>query len=429
MINCLLDCPSTVNSVLKSRKAPTLKFNLFPNLSSDRLRSPVFLLMAMAAIMQISFAAWTILTNNFAVEELGFTGREIGIQQSIREIPGFLSFAAVFFLVLMREQVLAFVSLLVLGAGAAITGFFPSYYGFLLTTFISSMGFHYFETMNQSLALQWLPKKTAPATMGKILAVGSFAQLITFAFVFAMWKLVDIGYTSIFLITGGATMLGVVWMYFHFPMFREGVAQRKTLVVRKRYWLYYALTFMGGARRQIFMVFAAFMMVERFGFQVHEIAVLFFINSALNMYFAPKIGKWIMRYGERRTLTVEYIGLVLIFTAYAFVPNVWFAIALYIIDHAFFAMAIAMKTYFQKIADPADIAPTAGVAFTINHIAAVFIPVIFGLIWLWSPAAVFLAGAAMAAISIGLAQMVPFTPEDGIEFRWLETAGSRGNTK
>jgi len=125
---------------------------------------------------------------------------------------------------------------------------------------------------------------------------------------------------------------------------------------------------------------------------------------------------------ERRTLTIEYTGLILIFTAYAFVPNVWVAVGLYIVDHAFFAMAIAMKTYFQKIADPADIAPTAGVAFTINHIAAVFIPVLFGLIWLWSPAAVFLAGAAIAVISLGLAQLIPYSPKEGTEFRWLETA-------
>ena len=92
--------------------------------------------------------------------------------------------------------------------------------------------------------------------------------------------------------------------------------------------------------------------------------------------------------------------------------------ALYLIDHALFAIAISMKTYFQKIADPADISPTAGVAFTINHIAAVFIPVLFGIIWLWSPAAVFLAGAAMAAVSLVLARMVPTDPFDGNEFIW-----------
>jgi hypothetical protein len=83
------------------------------------------------------------------------------------------------------------------------------------------------------------------------------------------------------------------------------------------------------------------------------------------------------------------------------------AVVLYVLDHLLFAMSIAIKSYFQKIADPADIASTAGVAFTINHIAAIVIPVTFGMVWLYSPGIVFLAGAAMATISLVLARLVP----------------------
>lgn len=378
--------------------------------------------MAMAATMQMAFASWSLLTYNFAVEELSFTGREIGIQQSIREIPGFLSFAAVFFLLWFKEQTFAYISLVLLAVGGAVTGLFPSFYGFLIVTFISSVGFHYYETMAQSLSLQLLPKATAPTIMGKVLAVGAISQLVAFSIVFICWKWFELGYTALFLLTGGIAFFGVIAMWILLPNHEGKVAQRRELVLRKRYWLYYALTFMGGARRQIFLVFAAFMMVERFGFRVHEVAVLFFVNGAINMVLAPKIGQLITRFGERKALSVEYIGLILIFTAYAFVPNIWVAVALYILDHAFFAMAIAMKTYFQKIADPADIAPTAGVAFTINHIAAVFIPVLFGFIWLWSPAAVFLAGAAMSAVSLLMARMIPIDPHEGNEFIWLERA-------
>jgi cyanate permease len=133
------------------------------------------------------------------------------------------------------------------------------------------------------------------------------------------------------------------------------------------------------------------------------------------MWIAPKIGNLIIRLGERRVLILEYIGLIGVFTTYAFVENPWIAVALYLIDHAFFAMAIAMKTYFQKIADPADIAPTAGVAFTINHIAAVFIPVLFGILWLTHPSWVFLAGAAMACVSLLLSLLVPHDPREGNE--------------
>ena len=110
-------------------------------------------------------------------------------------------------------------------------------------------------------------------------------------------------------------------------------------------------------------------------------------------------------------------SLILIFTAYAFVETAWVAVILYVLDHLFFAMAIAIKSYFQKIADPADMASTAGVSFTINHIAAVVIPVTFGMVWLYSPSVVFLAGAAMAAVSLLFSRMVPRNPGDGNEVR------------
>jgi len=136
------------------------------------------------------------------------------------------------------------------------------------------------------------------------------------------------------------------------------------------------------------------------------------------MFFAPKIGQLIGHWGERNTLTLEYIGLIVVFTAYAFVSNPWIAVGLYIVDHLLFSMAIAQKTYFQKIGDPRDMAPTAGVAFSINHIAAVILPAAYGILWVVSPAAVFLTGAAMGAVSLMLARLVPSDPKPGCEVVW-----------
>ncbi|MEP5180395.1 MAG: MFS transporter [Rhizobiaceae bacterium] len=381
-------------------------------------RSPALLLMLMAAAMQLSFASWSALQYNFAHEMLGFTGKEVGIQQSIREIPGFLSFAAVFFLFAMREQTFAMVSLLLLGLGTAATGYFPTAMGFYITTFIGSVGFHYYETMHQSLTLQWLPKKTAATIMGRILSVASLAQLAAYALIFLAGNLFDLSYTTMFVVAGGVTMVFVGFMVGAFPQYPDSTPQTKSLVLRKRYWLYYAITFLAGARRQIFLVFASWMMVERFGYSFHDIAGLFFANAAIMMVAAPFIGRLIERVGDRNAMLIQYSGLCVVFTAYAFVTNPILAIVLYIFDHAFFAMEIAKKTYFQKIATPSDIAGTTGVAFTINHIAAVFIPVLFGLLWLVSPAAVFLSGTAMAMGSIGLSLLVPKMPSIGNEVQW-----------
>ena len=369
----------------------------------------------MAAAMPISFGIWRALLNNFTVEYAGFTGIEIGILQSLREIPGFLAFGVVFLLLIMREQTLALLSLALLSLGTALTGFFPFEIGLYATTVLMSIGFHYYETINQSLSLQWFEKEHAAHKMGQLLAVGAFTGLVAYALVWLTLDVFSLPMQAVYLLGGGLTIAIAVFCWLWFPHFPEKVEQHKKLILRKRYWLYYALTFMGGARRQIFVVFAGFLMVEKFGFSAAEISLLFLVNGALNMYFAPKIGKLIGLWGERKALTIEYIGLIGVFTAYAFVSSAWIAAVLFVVDHLLFSMAIAQKTYFQKIADPRDMAPTAGVAFSINHVAAVILPVFYGMLWIISPAAVFLTGAALALVSLILSRLVPLKPEPGCE--------------
>jgi predicted MFS family arabinose efflux permease len=373
-------------------------------------RRPEILLILMASAVPLSFATWNNLINNFAIERAAFTGAEIGILQSLREIPGFLSFAVVLVLLLAREQSLALWSLLLLGIGTAATGYFPSYMGLYLTTVVMSLGYHYYETVQSSLALQWIDKRQAPETLGRIIAVGSFTAVLSYLFILFVFSKFGIDFRQTYVIGGGLTCLIAIIGWLAFPRFPQQVVQHKKVILRSRYWLYYALTFISGARRQIFVVFAGFLLVERFHYSVPQISLLFFINGGLNMLLAPKIGRLIGKWGERRALVVEYSGLIILFVSYAIVNDAFVAGSLYVVDHLFFAMAIAIKTYFQKIADPADIAATAAVGFTINHIAAVVIPVVFGIIWLTSPATVFLAGAAMAAVSLGLSLLVPRNP-------------------
>ena len=384
-------------------------------MSSSSWKTPAIMLMLMTGAMNLSFSVWQALLNNFAIQRASFTGAEIGLLQSVREIPGFLAFTAVFVLLMMREQRLAIVSLLLLGAGVAATGFLPSFWGLCLTTMIMSIGFHYYETMAQSLALQWLPKATAALTMGKILSAGSFAAILGYGLVFLLWQVGGLDFTAIYLVGGGATIAVAIFLAWTFPGFEQLVPQHKHLFLRRRYWLYYALVFMSGARRQIFVVFAGFLLVQKFGYSVPTVAALYLCNQIINSLVAPHIGRMIGHFGERRALIFEYCGLICIFTSYGLTNTGWIAGGLYILDHVFFAMAIAMKTYFQKIADPADIAPTSGVAFSISHIAAIVIPAAFGLIWLWSSTAVFMIGAGMAAISLCLAFLVPHDPAPGNE--------------
>ncbi len=402
-------------SVAMFRRTITLK----DAASLPRWRQPAFLLFLMAAAMPIAFSTWSALLNNFVKEAAGFTGVEIGWLHTVREIPGFLAIGVIVLLWVLREQVLALLALGLLGATTAVTAVFPTFGGILTITLLSSIGFHYFETVNQSLQLQWIDKKRAPQTIGWIVAIGSGASMVAYGLIVLTWKTFDLSYGVVYGISGGLTLAIAVFAAFAYPQFEAPDPQLKHFVLRRRYWLYYLMQFMAGARRQIFIVFAAFMMVERFGFEVHEVTALFLINFFINMIFAPLMGKAVGRFGERNALVFEYTGLLLVFLSYGGIY--WFgwgvvvAAVLYVLDHLFFSLAFALKTYFQKIADPQDIAPTAAVAFTINHIAAVFLPALLGYLWIVSPGAVFGLAAAMAAVSIVLALMVPRHPEPGHE--------------
>ncbi|WP_296420129.1 MFS transporter [Pseudooctadecabacter sp.] len=382
-------------------------------------RRPVTLLFLMAAAMPIAFSTWSALLNNFVIEAADFDGSDIGWLHTVREIPGFLAIGVIVLLMVMREQVLGLVSLVLLGVATALTAQFPSMGGILTITMLSSIGYHYYETVNQSLTLQWIDKDRAPQMLGLLIAVGSGATFLAYVLIVLTWEALGLSYSLVYWVSGGITAAVGVFCLLAYPQFEGPTPQRTQFVLRRRYWLYYALQFMSGARRQIFIVFAGFMMVEKFGFAVHEVTGLFLITLLANIVTAPLVGKAVARFGERNALVFEYVGLGTIFFLYGglyyFGWGVVLAATLYVFNNIFFSLALAIKTYFQKIADPADIAPTAAVAFTINHIAAVFLPAGLGYLWLTSPAMVFMAATGMAVVSLLLSLLIPRHPVPGNE--------------
>lgn len=360
------------------------------------------LLYLFAAAVPIAFTAWNSLLNNFAIESAQFDGEKIGLLQSIREVPGLLAFSIVFILLIFRQQSAAYFSLFLLGLGTFLTGFFPTTLGLYLTTLIMSFGFHYLETLNNSLSLQWIDPKNAPSFLGKLSAIRSFVGLGTLAALYVLMKFLDVGYIGIYVLSGGITMFLALVAWLGFEHFKDDVVQETKLFLRKKYWLFYVLTFLAGARRQIVVVFAGFLLVEKFHFNVENMVLLLITNTILNMLLAPYAGKLIEHFGEKLSLRIEYLSIVLIFILYGLVQSQIMAVSLYILDNLFYTIAIALKTYFQKIADPKDIAITSGVSSTINHIAAVFLPFTLGIVWLYSHSAVFFIGSAIAMISFVL---------------------------
>ena len=352
----------------------------------------------------VGLQTWRTLFNNFAVEMAHLEGNHIGMIQSFREVPGFLALLAIFVIMFMKEHRLSALSIVLLGLGVGITGLFPSYMGLILTTLLMSFGFHYYETTNQSLTLQYFDKNTSPWVFGKLRSYAAATNIIIGIIIFLLSRILD--YTQLYILIGFTILLVGIRAFFQNPTREDIVSQRKKMVFRKKYWLYYFLTFMSGARRQIFIAFAVFLLVKKFNYSVQEITFLFVINNIINYFLSPMIGRAIIRFGERKVLSLEYSSLIIIFFAYAFIESRIIVAILYIFDHIFFNFAIAIRTYFQKIGDPRDIAPSIAVGFTINHIAAVVIPAIGGFLWIMNYRIPFIVGASMSLISLLAVQLI-----------------------
>jgi hypothetical protein len=368
-------------------------------------REPMYrFLLFLTVASSIGLQSWRTLFDNFSVHVVKLDGAQIGVIQSVREIPGFLSLLVVFVMLALREHKVSSLSIVTLGLGVALTGLFPTYFGLIGTTLIMSLGFHYYETSNQSLTLQYFDKKTAPIVFGRLRGISAASNVAIGAVIFLMAT--RFSYNAMYLLLGGAIFAAGLWSLRSRPTRENIVIQHKKMIFRKKYWLYYFLTFMAGARRQIFVAFAVFLLVKKFDFSVQDLTILFVTNNVVNYFLSPAIGRAVVRFGERKVLSLEYSALIFVFLAYAVVDSKLAVAALYVADHIFFNFAIAIRTFFQKIGDPHDIAPSMAVGFTINHIGAVVFPVMGGLLWMIDYRIPFVVGAFLSLISLTAVQMI-----------------------
>ena len=352
----------------------------------------------------VAFQAWSIMCTNFAVDMVGLNAAQLGIIHSVREVPGLLTALVITLLYLMREATLAAVAVLALSLGVLLTGMFPSYGGMLATTLLMSTGFHFFEANNQSLIIQTYDTRTAPLVMGRLRGLTAGGNLLAGVLILGCASF--LGFPLMFLIVGGPAFCAALYALFRCPDCSSLPKQRAGVVLKRRYWLFYALTMLSGARRQIFTVFSVLLLVERFGYSIAGISVLFIINNAINWFLNPLIGRAVNLWGERRLLTLEYVTVLGIFSGYALLDNHVFICVLYVVDQVVYNFAIAVRTFFQKIAAPEDIAPSMAVSVTVNHLASVGVPAAGGMLWLIDYRMPFWMGAGLALVSLLLVQYI-----------------------
>jgi predicted MFS family arabinose efflux permease len=368
-------------------------------------------LAVMTAASMIGLQGYTILFNNYAVEVLGLDGSGVGFVQSVREIPGFLALLAVFLILVVKEHRLAALSIALLGCGTALTGLLPSFGGLIFTTLVMSFGFHYYETTNQSLTLQYFATGVSPIVFGRLRSLAAASSIASGILIWVLGFFLE--YRGTFLVMGGLVFLAGIWGLLQDPTHKNLAPQRQRMILKRKYLLYYILTFLAGARRQVFTVFSIFLLVKVFHFSVREMTLLFIVNNTLAWIANPLIGKAIIKFGERRISSVEYAGAIMIFLVYAFTGSGILAATVYILDNILFNFSVAIRTYFQKIGDPKDVAASMAVGVTINHIAAVFLPALGGLLWMIDYRIPFIAGAVLSVLSLIAAQFMRTHPEPG----------------
>jgi len=359
-------------------------------------------LVVLTAASTIGLQGYTILFNNFAAEMVHLDGSQVGMTQSVREIPGLLTLLVVFVLLFMREHKLAAFSVVLLGFGTAITALIPSYGWVIFTTVVMSFGFHYYETTNQSLTLQYFSTAVSPLIFGRLRALAAISSVVAGLLVYCLSAVAQ--YREMYLAIGAVVFAAGIWGLFQKPTHAGIVPQRKKMILRRRYSLFYILTLLSGARRQIFVVFSILLLVQVFHFTVREMTLLFIVNNIVAYILNSMIGKAINHFGERFISSVEYAGVIVIFLVYAFSTSKNLVMFMYILDNVLYNFEVSIRTYFQKVADPADISSSMSVGFTINHIAAVFLPAVGGYFWMMDYRIPFIAGSVLGVVSLVAAQ-------------------------
>ena len=358
-----------------------------------------------AVIVWIGFYAWRVMFNNFAVEVFDASPTDVGLIQAAREIPGLLAFGVGALVLYLTESKIAAFSIIAVGVGLLLCGLSPDLMTLGLATVVMSFGFHYFEPTNSSQLLMLTKSDELGRSQGKLRSWESLAGLIGAGLVLTLTLYLSFR-TTFFLIGGLVSVIGL-YLVAALPSNR-GKTDRRKVRIKKKYWLYYTLSFLRGCRRHIFTTFAIFLLVKVHHLGIMEISLLMLANSAITIFTNRWMGFISDALGERIVLAGCSLMLVFIFCGYAFVSYLPLLIGFYIADNVLFASSIALKSYLRKISTPQDLTSCLAFGMTANHITAIVIPILGGIAWAtFGYQVTFLAGAAIVFVDMLFALRIP----------------------
>jgi MFS family permease len=335
-----------------------------------------------------------------------------------RELPGFLVTFLVAGLALLGEVRIALVANLAASAGMLALGWIPSsFYLMVCSAFVYSAGQHVYMPMGNAIGMGFAAKGKEGSVLGRISSISTIALLAGTLVLLGLLKLLGPLYKAAF--SAGAVFYLAAALAFLAMSPRRAAGRPRRLVVKRRYARYYGLSVLYGIRKQLFITFGPWMLVDLFRQPVQTMTLLFLLISLVGIGVQPLVGRLTDRFGPRTVLGGEAVILVAVCAIYAFAPELLPAgaalvvvSACYVVDQASNAVSMARAVYVKQIVeDPADVSPTLSLSISIDHVMSMFIPMLGGLAWRtagdrgyrW----VFLGGAAVAAINFAVTRGMP----------------------
>ena len=391
------------------------RFGFFKNFHSDRDFN-LFLLAGLFA--GIGAGINTSIFNNYLSDIFKLSENIRGFLEVPREAPGFFIMLILAALSFFGDIRIAMLGMAAAGLGMLGLGLLsPTFALMIIWLMMYSLGTHMIMPVTPSIGMSLSDQESFGSRLGTVSAYTLSGSIFAYVFVFLGFNFMHMTYKTAF-ITG--TVFYVSAAFAVGLMKKGGPKVRKVkFVFRKRYLLYYVLAVISGARNQIFLTFAPWVLIKVFNVKPQMFAILGMVVALVSIGTRKLVGKLIDSRGERFVLTMEAILLFAICLGYAFSARIFSAgvavviiAGCYIIDNSMSAVEMARSTYVRKIAvDLADVTPTLSTGVSLQHIASMVIPVFGGLLWLAvGYQAVFIAAAVIALLNLVLSRKIKIVP-------------------
>lgn len=372
------------------------------------LRRDWTLFAGMTFLFMFGFTIYMGVFQNFFREVLNGDELGLGGLESMREIPGLIAALMAGAVVALAESRIAVIGIFITGLGIALTGGTQSYWPLVGVTVFWSVGFHLWSTVSPAITLTLAKGAEGGRHLGRMKSVGALATIVGLGLAWLASMLPDRPPYWVYFAVSGGTIMAAAYLASRLSHRASG-GKRQRLILRREYGLFYLLVFLDGCRRQIFAIFALFTLIKVYGIALEIVLLLSLVNAILSAITSPMMGRYIDRIGERKPLMIYSAAIVAIFIGYATIPNpVWLCI-LFVVDNVLFTFGIGFNTYLHRIARPGELTPCLAMGTTMNHIAAVGLPV-FGA-WVWKASGdyrlPFFIGAGLAFVALLATRLMP----------------------